>query len=460
MTDSPEAASSPTPPQPPPPPFDASRPHHAQPRLRPVRGFPAQAKTPDGQTHTMLGLADARQISDKMVLTMPAAQFILPLMDGTRGVDTLVTEVGRGLTRPFLEQLIAQLDDAGLLEGPAFEAMLRKMREDFDSLPVLPPASSAQFAESLVERDEQGAPKESDLTSEQQAERLGKVFDAWIAEALKQATDPSWDDLPRAIVAPHLDYPRGWVNYASVYGRLRVADRPDRVVILGTNHFGLGTGVTACDKGYQTCMGVCELDADAAAILRQRLGEAVFAHRYDHEREHSIELQVPWIQHTFGKDDQGRYPRVLGVLVHDPSVKNGASYDGQGVDLQPFVDALKEITRLPGRTLIVSSADLSHCGPAFGDEHPLAGEGPEHDERRNRIFNHDREMLGLVGQNKPWDLVAAMSWQSNPTRWCSTGNIVAALLAVEPSEVRLLNYAAAMDQQGTTLVSSFAAAMI
>lgn len=446
--------------------FDPSMPHHTKPRLRPVRGFPAQARTPDGQQVVMLGLADARQISEKMVVTLPAAQFILPLMDGTRGLDDLVSQVGRGLTREFLEQLIAQLDDAGFLEGPRFEKMLAEMHSAFDASPVLPPGASAAFAEQLVERNPDGSPKET-ITEAQQAERLGQVFDTWVAEALKEAKDPAWTALPKAIVAPHLDYPRGWINYAAVYGRLRVADRPDRVIILGTNHFGQATGVCVCDKGYQTCFGTCELDRAAAdglrAALGPTLGDLAFSQRFDHEREHSIELHIPWIQHIFGKDDAGNYPKVLGVLVHDPAVNNGESYDGNGVALQPFVDAMKKaLASLPGRTLIISSADLSHCGPAFGDQQALAGEGEAAgpaEEARNRVFNHDRELLAHVANNAPSDLVSAMAWQGNPTRWCSTGNLVATLMITEPKQVQILNYSAALDPAGTTLVSSAAAAM-
>ncbi len=81
---------------------------------------------------------------------------------------------------------------------------------------------------------------------------------------------------------------------------------------------------------------------------------------------------------SFGKDAQGNYPKVFGALVHDPSVNNGESYDGERIAIQPFVDALREaIAKLPGKTLVISSADLSHAGPAFGDQLPLAGETPE-----------------------------------------------------------------------------------
>lgn len=442
------------------PKFDPSKPHMLKPRLRPVRGFPAKAKDGQGREVDVLGLSDARQISDKVVITMPAAQMVLPLMDGAKSLDEIVAQVGKGLTRPILEGLIAQLDDGYLLEGPTFEGLLAKMRADFDANPVLPPASTAAFAEGLLERNEDGSAKEETVTPEMQVDRLTQLFDAWIAEALKDAENPALATLPRAIVAPHLDYPRGWLNYASTYGRLRVADRPDRVIVLGTNHFGQCTGICACDKGYQTPLGTCEADRAVIDALRLKLGNAVFEHRFDHEREHSIELQIPWIQHVFGKDESGNYPKVVGILVHDPIPANGASYDGKGVDLQPFVAAMKEIiASLPGKTLIVASSDLSHMGPAFGDQQPLNGEDENANAARMKVFTHDREMLQLLSDKKPWDLVASMAWMQNPTRWCSVGNLVATMLITEPADVTIYNYSAAVDPQGMAMVSSVSMAI-
>jgi len=438
--------------------FDAAARHQQAPHLRPVRGFAAQA---DGG-QVALGLADARQVSDKIVYTVPAAQAILPMLDGKRSIDEIVAAVGRGLSRPLLESLVAQLDDAGLLYGPTYDALVAKMHKDFDSAPVLPPASTAAMAEALAAQpstDGTPAPESDEDKLAVGGKRMREIFDAWIAAALKDVPNPSLDALPKAVVAPHIDYARGWLNYASVWGRLRVVDRPDRVVILGTNHFGEATGVCGCDKGYATPLGVCEVDTALVEKLKAALGPAdaqkLFAHRFDHEREHSIELQIPWVQHCLGAGDDGKFVKVFGALIHDPTVNAGESYDGEGLALTPFLTALRAaIAQLPGKTLVVSSADLSHAGPSFGDPQPLAGDAPEAVEARNRVFQHDREMVELVRQNKPDELVAAMSWQQNPTRWCSVGNLVATLKLVEPERVELFNYAAAMDEAGTTLVSN------
>jgi hypothetical protein len=68
-------------------------------------------------------------------------------------------------------------------------------------------------------------------------------------------------------------------------------------------------------------------------------------------------------------------------------------------------------------------------------------------------------MVTLLTENKPEELVSSMAWQQNPTRWCSVGNLVAMFRIVQPSHVELFNYAAAMDPEGNTLVSSMSMAL-
>jgi AmmeMemoRadiSam system protein B len=338
-----------------------------------------------------------------------------------------------------------------------FDELVVRMRREFDSSPNLPPASTAALADSLAQK-ELGEQASEAQKAEVGATKLRELMDQWVAQALEKVENPSLTALPKGIVAPHIDYPRGWLNYASVWGRLRVADRPDRVVVLGTNHFGESTGVTGCDKGYITPLGTCEVDRELVEKMRSKLGDALYANRYDHEREHSIELQIPWIQHALGKDDAGNFCKVYGVLIHDPTVNAGESYDGKGIALDPFVEALRaSLAELGGRTLVVSSADLSHVGPAFGDQQPLVGEEGPGLEFRNKTFQHDQDMINVLRQNRPDELVASMAWQQNPTRWCSIGNLVAAIKVTQPTSIDIVQYSAAMDEQGMGMVSSMAA---
>ncbi len=236
------------------PKFDPNASHQVQPRLRKVRAFPMPVQGPDGKQQVLLGVQDAQQMSGKRVATHAAVQQVLALLDGSRSVEQIVGEVGRGLTLETMQSLVAQLDDAALIEGPTFEALDASMRADFDASDTLPPATTAQFADALVM---QKVGKEA--TDEQKAEQgpglIGEVFDQWMAKALENADNPTFDELPSVLIVPGNEYARSWINYAAAWGRMRVADRPDRVIVLGTNHFGSATGVCGCDKAYETPLG-------------------------------------------------------------------------------------------------------------------------------------------------------------------------------------------------------------
>lgn len=479
--------------QPAPASYDASAEHHRRPKLRPVRGFATKAAGPDGEARPVLGLADSKQISDKIVFTQPAMQAVLPLLDGENELDTIVTQVGRGLTREMLEQLVAQLDSAGLIEGPVFEGLYAKLRSDFDGSEVLPPGQTAAFADHLVmqlvaneagqaalgegksQEEAQAAAKAAaeglgdEEKSSRSADALRSAFDQWMNAVAEKVEDPSFDALPRAVFVPFSPYMQGWQNYAHVYARLRVVDRPDRIVVLGTNHFGMATGVCAVDKSFATPLGESPCDLAMLGAVREQLegieaglGEALLAHKYDHEREHSVELQIPWLQHVFG-GGEGQVP-VFAALVHDPVVNNGESYDGEGVSLEAFCAAMRgALEGLGGRTLIVASHELSHVGSAFGDQQPYAAQSDEGNQARQSLIQQDQSLVSMLAKGQTDELITSLSWQQNPTRWNSTGALIAAIESAggvgEEGAFRIHNFAGIADQAGHALVTSVAASL-
>lgn len=439
--------------------FDASAPHHARPRIRPIRGF---AQVVEGQQ--LMGLSDAQQISPQVVVTSPAFQLVLPHLNGENDIDTIVAKVGKGLERPMLEEFIARLDDAALIFGPKFEALLAEVHQAFDSSDTLPPGPTADFADALVNQEKEGNATEEEKRTLGPA-KLAEFLDKGINELMGKVTDPSFDALPRAVVVPGVDYGRGWINYASAYGRMRVVDRPDRIVLLGTNHFGMATGVAACDKGFASPLGVSPYDKAFGDAILEALGPEngpkLFKDRYDHEREHSIDLQMPWVHHVFADANTGSHPPVFAVLFHDPLRNSGQSYDGQGLDLDTFTEAFKKaLATVPGKTLVVCVADLSHVGPAFGDQVQLLGDDEQTKQFRNDTIQHDKAMCAILERGAVDELLASMMWQQNKTRWGGLGPLLATMKAFDGAPMRVLNYAAAADPQGATLVSTIAAAVM
>ncbi|MDE2058955.1 MAG: AmmeMemoRadiSam system protein B [candidate division NC10 bacterium] len=105
------------------------------------------------------------------------------------------------------------------------------------------------------------------------------------------------EDLPkvRAIgaVVPHAGYIYSGRVAGAVYARLAF---PDVFVILGPNHTGLGAGVAIMTYGkWGTPLGQVAIDTDLAkAILRN--SQTIEEDDLGHQREHSIEVQLPLLQ--------------------------------------------------------------------------------------------------------------------------------------------------------------------
>jgi NAD(P)-dependent dehydrogenase (short-subunit alcohol dehydrogenase family) len=78
------------------------------------------------------------------------------------------------------------------------------------------------------------------LPDEARQPQVAEQLKGFITERLAKAEDPEFDRPVVGIVAPHLDYGRGGENYAAAYKCFETAakDLPDRIVVLGTNHFG------------------------------------------------------------------------------------------------------------------------------------------------------------------------------------------------------------------------------
>jgi len=150
-------------------------------------------------------------------------------------------------------------------------------------------------------------------------------------------------------VVPHA----GWMCSGGVAGAVfsAIAEQgaPETVVLFGAVHQPRCVNVSAfVDGRWETPLGCIDID--------HRLGERVLGHTnlivsepYAHEAEHSIEVQVPFIQHLFPN------AKLLPIMV-------------------PPNDRAPEVGRAVGGTLeaygcravVLASTDLTHYGPRYG----------------------------------------------------------------------------------------------
>ncbi|MCP3902481.1 MAG: AmmeMemoRadiSam system protein B [Planctomycetes bacterium] len=391
--------------------------HIDKPHLRPIQPIPLQK---DGKQ--FVALRDPSMLQDQ---TMVVPVQALPILQQFHGERTLEQLAGQFKTQPAqLMELARGLDKLGLLWGPTFEKLEADRWEELKTSGAFPARAA------------------SSLGSDEDACRSA------IDEFFAQTEDPELEEQALAIVAPHLDYERGWPNYAAAYYALRNLDPPDRVVILGTNHFGLGDGVVLSEFGFDSPLGRCPADDAVVTALVERLGRPLIVDQLDHLPEHSIELHVPWIQYCWGDVP------IVAALIPDPLSSMIADDDGR-VTHDQFVGALGEaLDGAGGRTFFIASSDLSHVGPQFGEPRPVD------EQRRIDVERHDREMMSKYLTGDPEEFLGAMRWNKNPTRWCSIGNMAALLSLVRPEAVELIDYRQAFDEKGMALVSSAAMTLV
>jgi AmmeMemoRadiSam system protein B len=157
------------------------------------------------------------------------------------------------------------------------------------------------------------------------------------------AGDPARSAPPKAIIAPHAGYIYSGPIAGSVYARLApLRGRIRRVVLAGPAHrvFVRGAAVPAA-SAFDSPLGRVELDLEAIARLRELA--CVEVSERAHALEHSLEVQVPFLQAVLGEF------RLVPLVVGDAAP-------------QEVARMLDAVWGGP-ETLIVVSSDLSHYLP-------------------------------------------------------------------------------------------------
>jgi AmmeMemoRadiSam system protein B len=154
------------------------------------------------------------------------------------------------------------------------------------------------------------------------------------------------------LVCPHAGYMYSGPVAANAYYELALDGKPETVVILGPNHTGYGSVLALMDEGvWRTPLGDVEVDSVVAHELcrETRLVDVdELAHRF----EHSVEVQLPFLQYLYG--NEFRFVPVCFQL------QDLASAEEVG-------NALAEV--LSGRNaVVIASSDFTHYEPQVSAE--------------------------------------------------------------------------------------------
>jgi hypothetical protein len=152
-----------------------------------------------------------------------------------------------------------------------------------------------------------------------------------------------------AIIVPHAGYIYSGQIDADAYSQLK-ENKYDLIVVLGTNHTTAGfSGISVFPKGaFASPIGIVEIDDEAAEELLKEDSD-VTTNLAVHEKEHSIEVQIPFIKYLFPR------AKILPIIVGEPNIEM----------CHRFAKALVKVVQNK-KVLIVASSDLSHY-PTFND---------------------------------------------------------------------------------------------
>jgi AmmeMemoRadiSam system protein B len=217
----------------------------------------------------------------------------------------------------------------------------------------------------------------------------------------------------RGCIVPHAGYMYSGSVAGAVYSSLRI---PARCILLGPRHFPQGQPMAILTEGsWQTPFGAVQIDSPLASELARacpHLREDAVAH----EREHSLEVQLPFLQRI--AEDFRFVPVVLGT------------------DRYPVLEDLgravsQVIAAQADPVLVIASSDMNHY------------------ENDAITRTKDQKAIGRILALDPRGLYDTV--RTEGITMCGYAATVAALVAVlelGAKEAELIRYATSGDING------------
>lgn len=214
-----------------------------------------------------------------------------------------------------------------------------------------------------------------------------------------------------AVVSPHAGYVYSGPVAAHGFSDIARDGRPGTVVILGPNHTGMGSGVAISLSGkWRTPLGTVELDEKFGRRIVEE-SDLVDVDEVAHLHEHSIEVQLPFLQHLFG----GLKIVPICMMMQDPETSREVG---------------EAIARAASGTdvLIIASSDFTHYEP------------------RDSAYRKDMAVIGKIVELDPDGMMSLVEEMN--VSMCGPGPVYAAIWAAKrlgAKNAKLLKYATSGD---------------
>jgi AmmeMemoRadiSam system protein B len=246
-----------------------------------------------------------------------------------------------------------------------------------------------------------------------------------IEDYLKLVPNMELDGELVAIIAPHAGYVYSGHVAAHAY-KLIIGRNYDAVIIIGPSHRAAFHGVSIFSSGgYETPLGIVPIAEDLAETIKKNC-KLVSDISAAHLQEHSIEIQLPFLQYALG--DFLFVPLVMG--------------DQDALTCQDLAQAILDSIQSM-KVLIVASSDLSHF------------------HRYNEAIKLDEVAIQYLKDSDASGLLDSL--KNNNTEACGGGPMAVAMIVGRmfgANKARVLKYANSGDVTGDkSSVVGYAAAI-
>ncbi len=163
----------------------------------------------------------------------------------------------------------------------------------------------------------QNSPYSSDITNREMI-AAGRFYPAdreQLLSSLKEmfdASKPGAPGKPRAIIVPHAGYPFSGNTAARGYNVLK-GMHYDNIFLIGSSHRIYLKGASVYNAGhYKTPLGLASVNMKLGSELIENSPFFDF-NEEAHVQEHSLEVQVPFLQHVFNTNELNLVPIIIGT---------------------------------------------------------------------------------------------------------------------------------------------------
>ena len=217
------------------------------------------------------------------------------------------------------------------------------------------------------------------------------------------------------LICPHAGYMYSGSVAAHAYARLATDGKPDTVIIFGPNHTVYGSGVAIMNEGvWRTPLGDSVVDTETAKRIVKE-SKILDVEETAHKFEHSIEVQIPFLQYLYGSAFD--FVPVCFLIQDISTAKDVGQATAKAVNGKNAV--------------IIASSDMTHYEP------------------QERAEKKDREVLQAVEAMD--EARFSRTVESHRVTACGPGPIMALMTAAKAlgaKEARLLCYKTSGDVIG------------